>query len=87
MSAGGKVEWGHLAAGDAALKAAFNKDGHQYDIIDDEMEGLGPAAVQAAATSIGRGRDAVKPAWMTDTGTAAAPGSAGKLPSYSITVV
>lgn len=81
MCTGGKVEWGHLAAGDAALKAAFNKDGHQYDIIDDEMEGLGPAAAQAAAAAMGRGRDAVKPAWMMEGGTAAAPGSAGMLPS------
>ena len=72
------MEWGHLAAGDAALGAALNKDGHQYDIIGDEVEAMIPAAaVVAAAAPMGRGRDAVRPAWMTDDGAAAAPGSGG----------
>ena len=75
--AGGKVEWGHLAAGDAALKAALHQDGQQYDMIGEEAEVLVPASAQGAGPPMGRGRDAVKPAWMTDNGAAAAPGSGG----------
>lgn len=77
VCAGGKVEWGHLAAGDAALNAALHQDGQQYDMIGEEVEALVPASAQGAGPSMGRGRDAVKPAWMTDNGAAAAPGSAG----------
>ena len=75
--AGGKVEWGHLAAGDAALNAALHQDGQQYDMIGEEVEALVPASAQGAGPPMGRGRDAVKPAWMTDDGAAAAPGSDG----------
>ena len=70
------MEWGHLAAGDAALKAALHQDGQQYDMIGEEVEALVPASAQGAP--MGRGRDAVKPAWMTHSGAAAAPGSGGK---------
>lgn len=77
MCAGGKVEWGHLAAGDAALNAALHQDGRQYDMLGEEVEVLVPASVQGAGAPMGRGRDAVKPAWMTDNGAAAAPGSGG----------
>ena len=77
--AGGKVEWGHLAAGDAALNAALHQDGQQYDMIGEEVEALAPAIAQGAGPPMGRGRDAVKPAWMTDNGAAAAPGSGGTL--------
>lgn len=70
------MEWGHLAAGDAALNAALHQDGQQYEMIGDEVEGLVAAPAEGgAAASMGRGRDAVKPAWMTDPSTAAAPGS------------
>ncbi|KAL3145372.1 hypothetical protein ABBQ38_001624 [Trebouxia sp. C0009 RCD-2024] len=76
QATGGKVEWGHLAAGDAALNAALHQDGRQYDMIGDEVEGLVAAPAEGgAAAPMGRGRDAVKPAWMTDHNTAAAPGS------------
>lgn len=79
------MEWGHLAAGDAALNAALHQDGRQYDMIGEEVEELVPAAAAlgrgggGAAPPLGRGRDAVKPAWMTDQGAVAAPGS-GKTP-------
>ncbi|DBA79854.1 TPA: hypothetical protein ACH3X2_007690 [Trebouxia sp. C0005] len=76
-AAGGKVEWGHLAAGDAALKAAFTRDGQQYDMIGDEVDHMDPPGRQGndAAAPMGRGRDMVQPAWMTNSGAAAAPGS------------
>lgn len=45
-------------------------------MIGDEVEGLVAAPAEGgAAAPMGRGRDAVKPAWMTDHNTAAAPGS------------
>ena len=81
LCTGGQVDWGHLAAGDAALNAAFTRDGQQYDMIGDEVEAAAPAAAQTAAAPMGRGRDAVKPAWMTDDGAAAAPGSGGEMQS------
>ena len=76
---GGKVEWGHLAAGNAALKAAFTRDGQQYDMIGDEVDHMDPPGQQGndAAAPMGRGRNMVQPAWMTNTGAAAAPGSEG----------
>ncbi len=78
---GGKVEWGHLAAGDAALNAAFNQEGQQYDMIGDEVDHMEGADRQQPgndmAAPMGRGRDMVQPAWMTNNGAAAAPGSQG----------
>ena len=80
VCAGGKVEWGHLAAGDAALNAALHQDGRQYDMLGEEVEALLPATAAGGVAPMGRGRDAVKPAWMTDNGAAAAPGSGGMPP-------
>ena len=74
------MEWGHLAAGDAALKAAFTRDGQQYDMLGDEADHVDPTDQQGndAAAPMGRGRDMVQPAWMTKSGAAAAPGSDGE---------
>ena len=77
----GKVDWGHLAAGDAALNAAFTRDGQQYDMIGNEVEHMDLPGQQVPGNDIiapmGRGRDMVQPAWMTNAGAATAPGSEG----------
>ena len=75
------MDWGHLAAGDAALNAAFTRDGHQYDMLGDEADHMVPSGQQDSANGgtapMGRGRDMVQPAWMTNPGAAIAPGSEG----------
>lgn len=79
-AAGGKVDWGHLSAGDAALNAAFTRGGQQYDMIGEEVDdmALDRLASQGGAAPLaplGRGRGAVQPAWMTNPAATAAPGS------------
>lgn len=81
-TAGGRVEWGHLAAGDSNLKAAFERrQGQQYDLVEEEPH-TGTVPVSGAddhevMAPLGRGQDATKPAWMTHPDSAAAPGSTG----------
>ena len=82
-AAGGKIDWGHLAAGTDSLRAAFEgQQGQQYDMVEDDpdarpMPGAGPSSVSAPLAPLGRGSAATQPAWMTSTDAAAAPGSAG----------
>ena len=85
MHAGGKIEWGHLAAGDSNLRAAFEtRQGQHYDMVEDDAD-TQPAPLSRAGPSganlapLGRGQDATKPAWMTHPGGLAAPGSTGAL--------
>lgn len=82
-NAGGKIEWGHLAAGDSNLRAAFEtRQGQHYDMVEEDpdlrpapLSGAGPSGANMAP--LGRGQDATKPAWMTHPEGPAAPGSAG----------
>lgn len=73
LKEGGVVDWGHLKAEDTRL-------GHGdqgYDLLKDEGPRNGVAAPAAAPqAAMGRGREATKPAWMTNPGASIAPGSA-----------
>lgn len=82
-SAGGMVEWGHLAAGDSNLKAAFERrQGQQYDLVEEDPDAgampLPEGNSQRPMAPLGRGQEATKPAWMTHPDSAAAPGSTGE---------
>ena len=74
--AGGKVDWGHLAVGHAALNAAFTRDGQQYDMLGDEASGQQDSA-NGGAAPMGQGTDMIQPAWMSNPGAAVALGSEG----------
>lgn len=83
LCAGGKIDWGHLAAGDSNLRAAFEtRQGQHYDMLEDDpdvragpVSGADPGSANLAP--LGRGRDATQPAWMTNPQAASAPGSNG----------
>lgn len=82
LHADGRVEWGHLSAGDHQ----FGDADRHYDLLPDNDElamPVGQMPVASAAGPMGRGRSVVQPAWMTQgipnsQSAAAANPSAGK---------
>ena len=79
MDAGGRVDWGHLSAGDTQ----FGAGSKQYELLADVDDHAGPSPQPPATAGgpMGRGRGMVLPEWMTQGLPAARVLAPGALPA------